>query len=45
MLNTLTPKHSEQLCECCKNFKLCKMYVLQNGEAAWICDNCREGKK
>jgi len=20
------------------------MYVLQNGEAAWVCEDCREGK-
>lgn len=31
-------------CECCKKIKTCRMYVLQNGEAAWVCIECREGK-
>ncbi len=31
-------------CECCGHYKLVKMYIIQTGEAAWICKECREGK-
>lgn len=32
-------------CEGCLKMKWCKMYVLQHGEVAWVCKDCREGKK
>lgn len=31
-------------CACCKELKPCKMYVLQNGYAEFICKECRNGK-
>jgi hypothetical protein len=31
----------EAICECCGRRKLCRMYVLQSGEAAFVCHNCR----
>lgn len=31
-------------CECCGKFKLVRMYVIQTGEAAFVCKKCREGK-
>ena len=31
----------KQTCECCTQRKICRMYVLQTGEAAWICLKCR----
>lgn len=34
----------EQICECCVKLKPCRLYVLQNGEAAWVCKRCRHGK-
>lgn len=42
MSNELTKNHSTQTCECCKKLKPCKMYVLQNMEASWVCDECRK---
>jgi hypothetical protein len=42
-MSCLTPDPCEQVCECCVTFKLCKMYVLQNGHAAWVCAQCRQG--
>lgn len=33
---------TEQFCECCNKFKICRMYVLQNGNAAWVCKECRK---
>lgn len=36
---------SRQQCECCNKFKICCMYMLQTCEAAWICIDCRKGKK
>lgn len=44
-MSTLTKNHSRQLCECCQKVKMCKMYVLQMGTAAWVCDGCREDKR
>lgn len=35
---------AEGICDCCGKLKLCKMYVLQNGETAWVCTKCRENK-
>ncbi len=43
--NKLTKNHSKQYCESCLKLKQCKMYVLQNMEAAFVCDDCRNGKK
>ena len=31
--------------ECCRQMKLCRMYVLQTGETAWVCEPCREGRQ
>lgn len=33
-----------QQCECCARWKICRMYVLQDGTAAWVCRSCRTGK-
>lgn len=33
---------SMQFCYCCVQHKLCRMYILQMGEAAWVCQSCRE---
>lgn len=33
-----------QYCECCGGLKLCRMYVLANLTAAWVCKDCRKGK-
>ncbi len=35
---------SNQICECCNKLKVCRMYVLQTGNTAWICKKCRMGK-
>jgi hypothetical protein len=35
----------EEVCECCNRLKPCRLYTLQNGEAAWVCKKCRKGKK
>jgi len=32
------------LCECCEHVKVCRLYVLQDGRAAWVCEECRNGK-
>lgn len=32
-------------CECCERRRLCRMYVLQDGRAAFVCKPCRTGKK
>lgn len=29
-------------CECCRKTKLVRLYVLQNGETAWVCKECRK---
>lgn len=34
----------EIYCKCCKRWKDCRLFILQNGEAAWVCDECRKGK-
>lgn len=34
---------SNQLCACCEKVKLCRMYVIQTGDAVWICVECRKG--
>lgn len=26
----------ENICEACGKLRLCKLYILQNGEAAWV---------
>ena len=31
-------------CKSCKRLKICCMYVLQTGNTAWVCDDCRYGK-
>lgn len=33
------------VCECCGKGGEVKMYVLQTGHTAWVCKDCREGKK
>lgn len=33
-----------QVCECCDKLKLCRLYVLQDLRAAWVCVECRGGK-
>lgn len=43
MANELSSE-SEERCECCRKVKMCKMYMLQSMEAAWVCIECREGK-
>lgn len=35
----------EGVCYCCLNWKVIRMYILQDGKAAWVCEDCREGKK
>lgn len=35
---------SKERCACCQEMKTCRMYVLQNGEAKWVCKACRKGK-
>lgn len=36
---------SHEICECCNKLKRdCRLYTLQNGEAAWVCKKCRSGK-
>lgn len=42
--NSLSSASNEH-CEGCGKFKICKMYVLPNLTSAWICKECREGKK
>jgi hypothetical protein len=32
------------ICECCGFRKMCRMYVLQNGQTAFVCASCRTGK-
>lgn len=32
-------------CECCDKMKKCKLYTLQNGKTAWVCEFCRNGEK
>lgn len=32
------------LCECCNKYKICKMYVLQDGSTTFVCKDCRNGK-
>lgn len=34
---------SDQRCACCQRMRLCRMYILQMGEAAWVCKECRTG--
>lgn len=31
-------------CDCCQQRKLCKMYVIQTGDTAWVCVDCRKGQ-
>jgi len=31
-------------CDCCGQLRLCRMYILQTGNAAWVCVECRTGK-
>lgn len=31
-------------CDCCEEMKKVRMYVLQDGNTAWVCKKCR-GKK
>lgn len=33
------------LCECCGHLKRVRLYILQSGNSAWVCKECREGKK
>lgn len=33
------------LCDCCQRERPCKMYVLQDGNTAFVCDDCRNGKE
>lgn len=32
-----------QMCEACCRMRAYKMFMLQNGEAAWVCKDCRSG--
>lgn len=32
------------LCDCCGFLKRVKLYVLQDGNKAWVCKECRKGK-
>lgn len=36
---------SVAVCECCNSLKMYRLYALQNGEAAWVCKECRSGKR
>lgn len=38
------PRLTEQECKCCKEWKLCGLYILQNGLAEFVCKECRKGK-
>lgn len=42
-MSTLTKKAITGLCEACGLLKKVKMYVLQNGQTAWVCKSCRGG--
>lgn len=33
-----------QVCGCCHKLKRCGMFVLQDGNTAWVCLQCREGR-
>lgn len=44
MDNAISSAHKTK-CKCCDQRKWCKLYILQNGEAEWVCKDCREGKK
>lgn len=34
----------ENLCKCCGLMKTVRMYVIQTGDAVFICKDCRNGR-
>lgn len=36
---------AKEVCACCKKLKTCGLYGLQDGSTAWVCLECREGRK
>ena len=36
---------TKEICDCCSKLKMVKIYITQMGTTAWICKDCREGKK
>lgn len=44
-MNDAISTEAKLQCECCNKWKICKMYIIPTGEAAWICKDCREGKR
>lgn len=44
-MNEVLSTEDNQFCKCCGKFKLCKVYVLQSGNAEWVCTECRNGKR
>ncbi len=36
---------AQAVCACCRRLKTCGLYGLQDGSSAWVCVECREGRK
>ena len=41
--DAITSKRQREICEACKQSKLCHLYATYVG-AAFVCDDCRSGK-
>lgn len=44
-MTALTKNEVMETCEGCVKWKPCKLYVLQDGYASFVCKECREGKR
>jgi len=42
-LGEATSSYCTGLCESCNTETWVRMYVLQDGNTAWVCDKCRKG--
>jgi len=39
--NQVAQSEDPQICECCNKPKAYKMFIIQTGEAVWVCQDCR----